>query len=322
MPYNTAELTVKRERMSTAEFFREYGTLVVLAVVLIINMLFTPNFFKLGTVWNIIIQSTTIILTAMGMTVVISTGGIDISVGSVMAIASMVSAKALGFGVFPCIVLALLVSCVCGLFNGFMVAKFKIQPIIVTLTMMMAGRGIAQVLNDAMILQFYSPAYSALGTYRIGGAIPVQLIFILVVVGVVLFLVKKTTFGRYIQAVGDNPMASRLAGVNTFRTILLVYMLCSMFAGLAGVIETAKISAADGNAIGRLAELDAIAAVAVGGTSMSGGKAKVMGTVIGALIMQLITISVNMNNIPFEFAQVIKSVIIILAVYLQREKSS
>ena len=186
---------------------------------------------------------------------------------------------------------------------------------------MMAARGFAQVLNDAMILLFYSPAYSNLGTYRINGSVPIQLVFILIALVIVLFLVKKTTFGRYIQALGDNPIAARLSGVNVFWTIILVYVISSVLAGFAGIIETAKISAADGNAIGNLAELDAIAAVAVGGTPLSGGKAKVMGTVVGALIMQLITISVNMNNIPFEYARVIKSAIIITAVYLQRDKN-
>jgi ribose transport system permease protein len=149
-----------------------------------------------------------------------------------------------------------------------------------------------------------------------------QFFFIFLVVLFVYFVMEKMLFGRYVQSVGDNPSSARLAGINTVRTIIFVYMFSALFAGAAGIIETSRLNAADGNAVGRLAELDAIAAVAVGGTSMLGGRAHVFGTIVGALIMQLITISVNMNNIPFEMAQIIKAVVIIVAVFLQREKSN
>jgi ribose transport system permease protein len=311
----------KQHQAFFANLFERYGTVSVLVIMLLVNMIWTPNFFRIGTLRNVINQSTTIMLTGLGMTMVVATGGINISVGSVMALASMVSAKTMGFGILPCILIGLGASALCGAICGFIVAKFKIQPIIVTLVMMMAARGFAQVLNDAMILQFYSPAFSMLGTYRIFGTIPIQLIFILVALGIVLFLVTKTTFGRYMQAVGDNPMAARLSGVNIFGTIMLVYVISSVFAGFAGIVETARISAADGNSIGNLAELDAIAAVAVGGTPLSGGRAKVMGTVAGALIMQLVGMTVNMNGILSSWGMVAKALILILAVYLGSDRS-
>lgn len=303
-----------------SDFARKYGALFVLIAMILVNIIVTPNFLSPGTVWNIVIQSCTILLTGMGMTMVISSGGIDISVGSMMAVGSMAVAKLLPFGVLPAILGSLVLCMGFGLFTGFMIGKLKIQPMIMTLTMLMAVRGIAQVMNDAMLLYINDNAFSQIGTGRIGGQIPVQLIIILAVVFLVYFIMERTALGRYIQSVGDNPQSARLAGINTVKTILIVYAFSAVLAGLAGIIETAKISAADGNAIGRLAELDAIAAVAVGGTCMSGGRARVMGTVVGALIMQLITITVNMNNIPFEFAQVIKSAVIIIAVFLQREK--
>lgn len=303
-----------------SEFARKYGALLVLIAMVVVNIAVTPNFVSVGTLWNVIIQSCTILLTGMGMTMVISSGGIDISVGSMMAVGSMTVAKLLPFGVFPAIIGSLVVCMAFGFFTGFMIAKFKIQPMIMTLTMLMLVRGVAQVMNDAMLLYIDNPEFAQIGTAKIGGQLPIQLLIIVAVVFLVYFIMEKTTLGRYIQSVGDNPSSARLAGINTVKTIIIVYVFSALLAGLAGIIETAKISAADGNAIGRLAELDAIAAVAVGGTSMSGGRARVIGTVIGALIMQLITISVNMNNIPFEFAQVIKSVVIIVAVFLQRER--
>ena len=319
---NTAAADTSSKRLDVAAFFKRYGCFIVLAVVLLINILLTPNFVDIGTFRNIVIQSTPIILISMGMTMVIATGGIDISVGSVMAISSMVAAQNLEMGLVPAVIMAVLFGGLCGLWNGFIIAKFKIQPIIVTLMMMITGRGIAQVLNDARILFVTDAQFNALGTRSLIGDVPIQTIYIIAAFGLVLFLIKLTAFGRYVQAMGDNPSAARLAGVNTFWTILMVYMITSMLAGFAGVIETARMSAAEGNTIGRLMELDAIAAVAVGGTALSGGKARVAGTLVGALIMQLITISVIMNNIPFEFSQIIKAIIIIIAVYLQREKSA
>jgi ribose transport system permease protein len=238
-----------------------------------------------------------------------------------MALGSMVVGKLLPLGLVPAIVCSLGFCLLLGAFTGFMVAKLKVQPMIMTLTMMMAVRGIAQVVNDAMLLYIKDPQFALLGTYKFGGQLPVQFFVILFVVLLIYFIMEKMSFGRYVQSIGDNPSSARLAGINIVGTVIAVYMFSAFFSGIAGIIETSRLSAADGNAIGRLAELDAIAAVAVGGTSMKGGRAHVWGTIIGALIMQLITISVNMNNIPFELAQVIKAAVIIVAVFLQREKA-
>ncbi|MDR1579567.1 MAG: ABC transporter permease [Synergistaceae bacterium] len=300
---------------------RKYGALFVLVGMIAVNAAVTPNFLKFGTLRNIIIQSCTIILTGMGMTMVISSGGIDISVGSMMAVGSMAAAKLLPLGLAPAISLSLALCLAMGAFTGFMIAKLRLQPMIMTLTMMMALRGGAQVMNNAMLLYINDAKFAVIGNYKISGALPSQAFVVIAAVLAVYFIMEKMSLGRYIQAVGDNPSSSRLAGINTVRTVIIVYMFSAFFAGITGIIETSRLSAADGNAIGRLAELDAIAAVAVGGTSMLGGRAHVLGTVVGALIMQLITISVNMNNIPFELAQVIKAVVIIIAVFLQREKS-
>lgn len=308
------------------ETIRKYSASFLLLLLILLNLLLTPNFFSLGTLWNVITQSCTIILTGMGMTMVIATGGIDISVGAVMALAGMVSVKMLPNGLFISIICAALVCLVSGMIAGFMVGKLKVQSMVVTLALMIGVRGVAQVLNDAKILYMSNDAnaaaYKFMGSYKIFGMFPIQLIPIILSILITYFILEKTILGRHIQATGDNPSSATLAGINTTKTLMFVYMSSSFLASMAGIFATAKIGAADGNSLGMLSELDAIAAVAVGGTSMSGGRAKIFGTVIGALIMQLITIMVNMNNITYEYAQVFKALIIIIAVYIQREKNT
>lgn len=313
-------------RVDRMETLRKYSAAILLAAMLLLNLIITPNFFGVGTFWNIVTQSCTVILTGMGMTMVISTGGIDISVGAVMALAGIVSMKTLQFGLVPAIICAIL-ACLCsGLIAGFMVGKLRVQPMVVTLALMIGVRGVAQVINDGKIFYMTSDALSAqykfLGSHKLFGALPIQLVPILLSILVTYFILEKTILGRHIQATGDNPNSATLAGINTTVTLIIVYMTSAFLAAVAGIFAVAKIGASDGNSLGLLAELDAIAAVAVGGTSMSGGRAKIFGTVIGALTMQLITITVNMNNITYEYAQVFKAIIIIVAVYIQREKTS
>ncbi|MBQ6375022.1 MAG: ABC transporter permease [Clostridia bacterium] len=315
-----------RTREDTVTLLKKYSTLIMLALMLLINVIFTPNFFKIGTLWNIVSQTCSIILTGMGMTVVIATGGIDISVGSVMALSGVVASMLIDdIGVFPAIVAGICVCMISGAIAGFMIGKLKVQAMVVTLALMMGVRGVAQLINDGKIYYINgvnSEIYNSLGSLRIAGFIPIQVIPILAAIAITWFLMEKTIFGRHVQAVGDNPRSARLAGINTGKTLIMSYVYCAIFAAVAGVVTSAKTGAADANTLGNLAELDAIASVAVGGTSMAGGRARVLGTVIGALIMQLINITVNMNNITYEYAQILKAIIIVLAVYIQREKNS
>lgn len=311
-----------RNKTDMVAMLKRYSAAILLLIFLVLNILITPNFLSIGTLRNIIIQSCTIILTGMGMTMVISTGGIDISVGAVMALAGIVSVKMLPFGVLTACIVSICVCAISGVIAGFMVGKMRVQPMVVTLALMIGVRGVAQVLNDAKIIYISGDngdKFKLLGTAQFAG-IPVQIIPIVLSVILVWFVLEKTILGRHIQAVGDNASSAYLVGISSTKTLMVVYVSSAVFAAIAGIFATAKIGAADGNSLGLLSELDAIAAVAVGGTSMSGGRAKVIGTVIGALIMLLITITVNMNNITYEYAQVFKAIIIIFAVYIQREK--
>ncbi len=304
---------------------RKYGALIVLVLLIVINAVITPNFLHINTMWNILIQAFSVIVISMGMTMVIATGGIDISVGSTMALASIIFAKLLieyQMNFVVSLFAALFASCIFGAFNGILIGVFDFQPIVASLILMISGRGIAQQFNNGVVISFYGNKFSDIGTYRIGGVVPIQVVFIVLVVLVAAFLVKKTNFGLYVQAIGDNKVASKLMGLRTALILIGTYVLCAFLAGLASVFETLRMCSADPNNIGLNVELDCIAAVAIGGTSMSGGRAVIWGTLVGALVMQLITTMMNMNNIFYAYALVIKSVIIIIALYLQKEKEA
>ena len=311
---------MKKQRID----IRRYGAVIVLLLMVALNGLVTPNFMNIRTLWNVLIQAFPVILMALSMTLVIATGGIDISVGSTMALGSIVLAKLaihleVSFGLS--LLAALVAAALFGLFNGVLVGVFKLQPIASTLILMVSGRGIAQLVNDGVVISFYGNIYSDLGMYRIGGVVPVQVVMIAIAMAVMVFVVKRTLFGCYVQAVGDNGQTAGLTGVNTTLVIIAVYVICALLAGFAASFETLRLCSADPNNIGNNIELDCVAAVAVGGTSMSGGRAHVLGTVVGALVMQLVTIMVNMNNIPYAYSLVIKACIIIAALYLQRKRA-
>ena len=302
-----------------ADYAPTYGAFAALVLLLVIDSLFIPNFFQLSNFRNILLQVSPTVLVAMGMTFVIATGGIDLSVGAVMAIASAVAATSLESGVGVAVLLALLVATGAGAFNGALVSGFRIQPIIVTLALLIAGRGIAQVINGGQLIPFTNPAFEYLGRGYLG-PVPVQVLVMFLVVVAAIFVMRATTFGRYVVATGGNEAAAHLAGVRVHRTKVAVYALSGFLAGLAGLIETARQGASDAPNIGLNIELDAIAATVVGGTPLTGGRATVVGTLIGALIMQIITTSINMKGYEYSWSLVIKAAIIVIAVYVQRPK--
>lgn len=314
----------KQEQMAVLQ---KYSAIAMLLFFIIFNSIFTNNFFAAGTLNNIITQICPTILCGMGMTLVISTGGIDISVGSVMALAGVMTAKNMtSVGIIPALILACAAAVVVGCINGFCVGKLRLQAMVITLGMQLAVRGAAQVLCGGRDIYFnrlgkVGEELALWGSYKIGGVVPIQLVPIIISVIFVWILADKTVLGRQIQAVGDSIKSSSLAGINAARTLMIVYGLSAFLAAFAGLFQAARVTVAAGSSLGQLAELDAIAAVVIGGTPMSGGKAHVFGTIIGALIMQMITLTCVMNNIPDEYAQVLKAVIIVFAVFIQREQA-
>ena len=305
-----------------------------LALLLLIDLIMIPGFFRLeikdghlyGSVIDIVNRAAPLMLVALGMTLVIATRGIDISVGAVVAISGAVAAGLIGGDMVVIngapeyvskmpMVFALLIAMgaalLCGVWNGLLVSTLGLQPIIATLILMVAGRGLAQLLTDGQIITVYYKPFFFLGSGYLFG-LPFALFIVLAVGGLLLLLMRKTALGLFIQAVGINPVASRLAGIKTSALIFFVYMFCSACAGLAGLMISANIKSADANNAGLLMELDAILAVTLGGTSLAGGKFSLVGSIIGALIIQTLTYTIYSIGVPPEVNMVVKSIVVFI----------
>ncbi len=307
---------------------RRNGGLVALAVILLFNILVTPNFLQMQTLFVNISQVATIAIVAMGMTLVIATGGIDLSVGAIMALAGALAPLIFlsefgraypALGLTTAIVVPLLAAIACGLFNGILVANLKVQPIIATLILFISGRGIAQVLTNGNLQTFSNPSFSYLGTGKILG-LPFQGWLALAIACVLFLVMTRTTFGRYVLAIGGNERAAELAGGPVKRVKIGVYMICGVLSGLAGLIVVAINSASDAARNGNLMELDAIAAAVVGGALLQGGRAPIFGAILGAVIIQLVKYTLLANGVEDEVALIAKAVIILAAVYVQQAR--
>ncbi|MBV8623183.1 MAG: ABC transporter permease [Herbaspirillum sp.] len=308
--------------------------LAALAVLLLIDLLLVPGFFRLeikdghlyGALIDIINRAAPLMLAALGMTLVIATRGVDISVGAVVAISGAMAAILVGGkmvvvdGVSQyvsnvpmvwALAAAMGAALLCGAWNGLLVAGLGLQPIIATLILMVAGRGLAQLLTDGQIVTvYYKPFFFLGGGYLLG--LPFSLFIAAAMFVLLALLMKKTALGLFIESVGINPVASRLAGIRTAALIFFVYMFCSACAGLAGLMIASNIKSADANNAGLLLELDAILAVTLGGTSLAGGKFSLVGSVIGALIIQTLTYTIYSLGVPPEVNMVVKSVVVFL----------
>jgi ribose/xylose/arabinose/galactoside ABC-type transport system permease subunit len=315
-----ADPSSTRRRGGWQRLAQRYGALAVLVALFAYNAVATPYFLTFQTLVNTELQQAApIAIVAIGMALVISTGGIDLSVGSVMAIAGQIGALMIvnGAGAFLSWTGALLVALVCGLFNGVLVARFGVQPIIATLILLIAGRGIAQLITGGNLQGFDDPLFQAVGLGRAAG-LPMQVAICAVVALVIGAVVRWTTLGRYLVAVGGNERSARLAGVPVGRTKMLAYATCSVLAGLVGLITIANVSASDANNTGLGIELSAIAAVAVAGIPLTGGRMSVGGTLIGALTLLLLQNTLISHGVSTDIAQIIQGLVIILALYVQR----
>ncbi len=258
--------------ISTAtSWVRGRGVYVAFVVLVIFNLIVTPNFASVATLSTLLITVSPIVLVSLGVALAIGTEGIDLSVGSVMALASAFLPLYLGYGWPVGLSVALLVGALAGLVNGSLVAFVGVQPIIATLAMLVGGRGLAQIFAGGQSLLVTDPVVLWLGQGRPFG-IPAPVIVAGVAVLVVWFLAKRTTFGRYVVAIGGNRSASFLSGHPVRRTLLAVYVISGLLAALAGIVATARLGASDPSNIGLLIELSAITAVVVGGTPLSGGR--------------------------------------------------
>lgn len=295
---------------------RPLGALLVL---LVLDAFLVPGFFRLeikdghlyGSLVDILNRAAPLMLAALGMTLVIATRGIDISVGAVVALSGTVAALLAKDSMAPALLAAFGVALLCGLWNGVLVAGIKLQPIVATLILMVAGRGLAQLLTDGQIVTVYHEPFFFLGSGYLFG-VPFSLFVVAAVFLATLLLVKKTALGLFIQAVGINPVAARLAGLRTATLIVFVYVFCSACAGLAGMLVTSNIKSADANNAGLALELDAILAVTLGGTLLTGGRFSLVGSMIGALIIQTLTYTIYSLGVPPEVNMVVKSIVVFI----------
>src|ERR1700676_3841327 len=308
---------------------RIFWTVGALALLLLFNQFFPPGFFHLqvldghlyGSRIDVLNQGAKVMLLSLGMVLVIATGGVDLSVGAGVAIAAAVSSRLLVTQDQPsgvAIAGALGISVLAGASTGLLVAGLGIQPIVATLVLMVAGRGVAQLITEGQIINFLEPTMVYLGNGHLF-ALPFTLTLVLVMLVLTVFLVRRTALGLFIESVGDNYEASRYSGINAKQVKFLVYTFSGFCAGIAGLVACSNIKSADANNIGLYLELDAILAVVVGGTSLQGGRFYLVGAVIGALFIQTLTTTLYARNVSSDVSPVPKALVIIAVCLFQSD---
>ncbi|MFI7539808.1 ABC transporter permease [Actinoplanes sp. NPDC049599] len=298
-----------------------YGVYVAIVLLVLYNVLFTPNFLAWSNLRIQLIQVAPIVIVALGMALVIGTEGIDLSVGSVMALAAALIPLYLGYGVVAAILVSLTAGVLVGLVNGTLVARVGLQPIVATLALFVGGRGLALVISGGQLKDVRNDDLIFLGSGDFLG-LPMLVWIAALLVLIVAFVVRRTVFGRRLLAIGGNRPATELAGVPVKRVLITVYVICSVLASIAGLLAVARIQSSDASSVGLLIELSAITAVVVGGTPLTGGRVRVLGTVAGALLMQLVIATMIKHNLQSSITEIVQAAIILVAVYVARERKS
>ncbi|MCJ7997367.1 ABC transporter permease [Rhizobium cremeum] len=299
---------------------------IALLGVLFINWLLFPGFFDVtwqdgrlfGSLIDVLNRGVPVAILAIGMTAVIATKGVDLSVGAVMAISGAVAATMVtaGYPGYIAVPAALAAGLACGLWNGILVTFLEIQPIVATLVLMVAGRGIAQLITEGSIVTFSDPVLIFIGTGSFFGLpMPVPIAACLLVISVL--AVRSTAIGLFIEAVGVNRTAASLAGIHSRLLLLAIYTFSGFCAAISGIIVAGDIRGADANNAGLWLELDAILAVVIGGTSLLGGRFSIAMSVIGAIIIQAMNTGILVSGFPPEFNLVVKAGVIILILLMQ-----
>jgi ribose/xylose/arabinose/galactoside ABC-type transport system permease subunit len=312
---------------------RLFWPIVALLAVLIFDSIFIDGFLTIelkngnlyGRIIDIINRSSSLIIITIGMTLVIATGGIDISVGSVVAISGAITVQLLGSGIAPntpfllCIIASLAAAALLGCWNGFLVSRIGVQAVVATLILNVAGRGIAQLVTNGQIPTTQYKPFSYLAGFLPHLPIPFSIFIVAVVLTAIVLFVKKTAFGLFVESVGVNSKASRFAGLKAQRIVFATYAICGLCAGIAGLMISSMIKAADSNNAGLLIEMDAILAVAIGGNPMSGGKFSIAASVIGALIIQSLTTTLYAMGVSPEVLPVVKAIVVVIICLFQSE---
>ncbi|MDY3695205.1 MAG: ribose ABC transporter permease [Proteus mirabilis] len=312
------------KRWFSKAWLLEQKSLIALLILIVVVSTLSPNFFTLNNIFNILQQTSVNAIMAVGMTLVILTSGIDLSVGSLLALTGAVAASMVGADVNALVAVggALALGAAIGGVTGIIVAKGKVQAFIATLVMMLLLRGVTRVYTDGSPINTgFSDNADLFCWFGIGRpfGIPTPIWLMMIVFLSAWYLLHHTRLGRYIYALGGNESATRLSGISVDKIKIIVYALCGLLAALASVIEVARLSSAQPMA-GNGYELDAIAAVVLGGTSLAGGKGRIIGTLIGALILGFLNNALNLLGISSNYQMIVKAVVILLAVLVDNKK--
>ena len=324
-----------------------FWPVVALALIMLFNALFTPGFFKMeiveghlyGNLIDILNRGSALMLLALGMTMVIATGGVDLSVGAVVAISGATACvlinpmlathlrqatemtKDITYTPLPLIILAALgVSILCGLWNGFLVAFMRIQPMVATLVLMVAGRGIAQLIVNGTIITVYYKPYFFIGNGYVFG-LPFTIFIVAAVFVLAWFLTRRTAIGLFVESIGINARSGFFSGINEKAIKMLAYVFCGFCAGIAGLILSSNVKSADANTVGLNIELDTILAVVIGGTLMSGGRFSLMASIVGAVIIQATTTTMYALGVPALAATAVKALVVLIVILLYSNQS-
>ncbi len=308
-------------------------TFIALFLMLLVNLIINPQFFTLemkdghlyGNLIDILNNGAPLMVVAVGMTLVIASGGTDLSVGPVIAITGAVATSLIGVnsGVtnmpMPLVILiALAVAAGFGLWNGLLVSRVGVAPIVATLILMVAGRGIAQMITNGRIVRIFYEPYFFFGSQGYW-VVPFSLIVVALVYLVAWFFLRRTAFGMFLESIGVNTESSRFSGINSRNVILAAYTICGLCAGIAGILVSSNMHSADGNNAGLYYELDAILSVALGGTALAGGRFSLAGSFLGALIIQSLTTSIYSLGVPPQYVLVVKALVVFVVSMLQSE---
>lgn len=297
----------------------KYKSLIGLVLLCAIISIIAPRFLLLGNIINVFTQVSVNAVIAIGMTFVILTGGIDLSVGSTVAIAGAVAAAIVqsGGSVFIALIAALAIGAGIGLFNGLVISKFKLQAFIATLSTMTIFRGVTYVFTNGNPISGLGPNFTFIGNEDVFG-IPFPVLILAIVFAIAWYIINQTRFGRYLYALGGNEDSTRLSGINTDKVKTIVFIISGITAALSGIIVTSRIGSASPNA-GAGYELDAIAAVVLGGTSTAGGEGSIGGTIIGAMIIGILSNGLDIMNVSPFYQLIVKGSVILIAVILDRK---
>ncbi len=313
-------------------YLLKFQSLIALFILCLAISLLSDKFLTVANGWNVMRQISVNVCISVGMTLVVLTAGIDLSVGSVLAFGGAVTAGLLrngielastntfiGFTVLGAILAGLLIGAVLGVFNGWIITKFKVPPFVATLAMLTIARGLTLLYTQGFPISGLGSSFAFIGTgWFLSVPVPVWISAFVVLIAVV--ITNKTRLGRYIYAIGGNENASRLSGINIKQVKIIVYGIAGFLAALGGIMVTSRLDSAQPNA-GMSYELDSIAAVVIGGTSLSGGRGTIMGTVLGAIIIGVLNNGLVLLNVSPFWQQVVKGAVILLAVIIDKSNS-